>query len=82
MAKETKEGLKLQKRNYEQDLRGGEISYNSWDHLPASLISCADECVGKIDVATTFRPYLEITRNKWYFNGMCGSCGIVLITFE
>lgn len=66
MAKETSEGIKLQKRIYKQDFRGGVISYNSGDHLPASLISCAVECVGKIDVGTTFRPCLEITRNKWY----------------
>ncbi|MXQ86250.1 hypothetical protein E5288_WYG006592 [Bos mutus] len=43
MAKETTEGIKLQKRNYKQDFREEEISYNGRDHLPASLISCADE---------------------------------------
>lgn len=82
MAKEASEGIKLQKRIYKQDFRGGAISYNSGNHLPASLISCAVECVEKIDVGTTSRPCLEITRNKRYFNGTCGSWGVVLITFE
>lgn len=64
MAKETTEGIKLQKRNYKQDFRQGEISYNGRDHLPASLISCADVCVEKIDVGTTFRPRLKITHTN------------------
>lgn len=51
----------LQKRNCKQDFREGEISYNCWDHLPTGLISCADECVEKIDGGMTFRPCLEIT---------------------
>ncbi|KAI4568164.1 hypothetical protein MJT46_007962 [Ovis ammon polii x Ovis aries] len=63
MAKETTEGIKLQKRNYKQDFREEEISYNGRDHLPASLISCADEYVEKIDVGVTFRPCLEITEH-------------------
>lgn len=62
MAKETTEGIKLQKRNSKQDFREGEISYHGRDHFHASLISCADECVEKIDVGTTFRPCLGITR--------------------
>lgn len=64
MARETTEGIKLQKRNYKQDFREGEISYNWWDYLPASLISCADECVEKIDVGMTFRPCLEIIHTR------------------
>lgn len=54
----------MQKRNYKQDFRMGEISYNGWDQLPARLISCADECAEKIDVGTTFRPCLEITQTN------------------
>jgi len=64
MAEETSEGIKLQKRNYIQDFREEEISYNGQDHLPASLISCADEYVEKIDVGMTFRTCLEITRTN------------------
>ena len=64
MAKETTEGIKLQKRNYKHDFREEEISYNGRDHLPTSLISCADEYVEKIDVGMTFRPCLEITRTN------------------
>lgn len=82
MAKETTEGIKLQKRSYKQDFREEEISCNGRDHLPASWISCVDEYVEKIDLGRTFRPCLEITTNKWYSNGTCGSWGLVLITFE
>lgn len=64
MAKETTEGIKLQRRNYKQDFTEGEISYNGRDHLPASLISCADGCVGKIYVGSTFTPCLEITHTN------------------
>ena len=64
MARETTEGIKLRKRNYKQDFREEEISCNGWDHLPASLVSRADEYVEKIDVGTTFRPCLEITRTN------------------
>lgn len=61
MARETTEGIKQQKRNDKQDFREEEISCDGRDHLPASLISCADERVEKIDVGTTFNPCLEIT---------------------
>lgn len=61
MAKETTEGIKLQKRNYKQDFPGGrDFLYDAWTNFPASLISCADEYVEKIDVGMTFRLCLEI----------------------
>lgn len=61
MAGETSEGVKLPKINCKQDFRAEEISCNGRDHLPATLISCADVCVEKIDVGVTFRPRLKIT---------------------
>lgn len=82
MAKETTEGIKLQQRHYKQDFREGEISHNCWDHLPASLISCADECVEKIDVGMTFRPCLEIIHTRGALMVRVAVGGVVLITFE
>lgn len=64
MARETTEGTKLQKGNNKQDFRDEEISSNCWDHLHASLISWANECVAKIDVGMTFRPCLEIIHTR------------------